>query len=201
MKSECDQRDLTVYCIRISDIRFVRGEDNPDIKAMKKLTKAFGPDFWKTTIIVLTFTNLLEALNEEWKILPPEGKAKEYVAKVRDWEIGIKEILVEDIQVPEKIARNIDIVPAGYKMLHLPGYPFWLSNLWFHCLSTISTPEKQAALILLSSERFKEKEQITQGDSIIQPEQQPIIIVIPRKSKMQQYVSIAMKTVLCRHVD
>ena len=76
MKAECTQRDLTVYCIRISDIRFVRGDNNRDIPAMKKLTKAFGPDFWKTTIIVLTFTNTLEAFNVEWEHLPPEEKAK-----------------------------------------------------------------------------------------------------------------------------
>ena len=57
--------------------------------------------------------------------------------KIQQWRERIREILTNDINVPDEIVRAIRIVPAGYyREPHLPGYKFWLSNLWFHCISS-----------------------------------------------------------------
>ncbi len=91
---------------------------------MKKFTKAFGPDFWKNTIIVLTFANTLEAFNIDWADLSPEEKEKWYQAKIQEWRDKIWEILLQDIQVPEDIVKAVKIVPAGHhKKPDLPSFP------------------------------------------------------------------------------
>ena len=176
LKGQCSERDLTIYCIRLLDIRFVCGESNPDVLAMRKLTEIFGNEFWCNTIIVLTFANILEALNFNWKRLSVESKAKAFTDKIQSWEVQIKEILARDIQVPEAIVNRIKIVPAGhYEEPHLPGRPYWLSTLWWYCLGTIPTPEKRAALVQLNAKRFRRKGDVTEDDFKKPPEQQPIV--------------------------
>ena len=177
LQEQCSKRDLTVYCIRLLDIRFVRGEDNPDVIAMKKLTEIFGNEFWSNAIIVLTFANILEALNFEWKRLLPDDKAKAFTAKIERWEKQIKEILIVDVQVPEAIIKSITIIPAGhYEEPHLPGRRHWLSTLWWYSLGTIAIPEKQAALVELNLKRFKREVDVTEEDFKKPPEEQPIIV-------------------------
>ena len=177
MKEKCSGRDLTVYCTRISDIRFVRGDDNPDVRAMAKLNRTFGVEFWKTTIIMLTFANTLEAFNVDWEDLSDADKAKAYKEKIQEWENQIKEVLIQDIEVPEEIANAVRVIPAGhYKKPHLPGYPYWLSALWFHCVATISTPEVQAALLKMNVNRFKGEKDVTKNDFKKTADQQPIVV-------------------------
>ena len=191
MKSKCSNRDLTVYCIRISDIRFVGGDDNSDVQAMKKLTNEFGPEFWMNTVIVLTFANILEALNVDWEFLQPEQKTKEFLAKIQDWERGIKDILIQDIKVPEEIAQNINIIPAGhYRKHHLPGHPYWLSSLWFHCINSIPTDEKQFAMFQLNAKRLRREEDVTEDDFQQLPEEQPIIVEENFASLYRHYLVI-----------
>ncbi len=64
IKLKCSQPDLTMYCIKITERRFVRGHENPDVVAMEKLTKEFGSKFWKNTIIVLTYANIPYMLDQ-----------------------------------------------------------------------------------------------------------------------------------------
>ena len=173
MKENCSNRDLTIYCIKISDMRLVSGSD--EVRAMKKLTEAFGHDFWKTTIIVLTFANVFELIHKEWKYLPKKDKPVVYKEKIQQWRGKIREILTKDINVPDEIVRAIRIVPAGhYRESHLPGYKFWLSKLLLHCIGTISTLEGQAALVKMNAERFKKEEDVTEEDFTKPIEQQPI---------------------------
>ena len=85
MKKKCTPRDLTMYCIKVADTRFVRGTDNTDVVAMKKLTKSFGVDFWKNAIVVLTFANTLEALHVRWKFLLSEERATAFQSVIQKW--------------------------------------------------------------------------------------------------------------------
>ena len=102
VKKKCIERDLTMYCIRISDIRFVQGDDNPDVRAMKALTETFGNEFWENTIIVLTFANTLEAFNLDWEDLEEDKKAQEFKKLIQEWVKGIKQVLTHDAKVPKK---------------------------------------------------------------------------------------------------
>ena len=47
--SECVERDLTLYCIDVRQARFLCGDENPDVVAMKTLRSEFGPQFWSNT--------------------------------------------------------------------------------------------------------------------------------------------------------
>ena len=96
MKKKCTPRDLTMYCIDVSAKRFVRGTDNPDVVAMKKLTQSFGVDFWKNAIVVLTFANTLEGLHVKWKFLPPEERATAFQSVIQKWKKQLQDILMHD---------------------------------------------------------------------------------------------------------
>lgn len=84
MKQKCKNIDLTMYCIKMIETRFVRGPENPDVVAIEKLTKHFGYDFWKSTIIVLTYANTLEAFNVEWDDYSKTEKAKAFKEKLKN---------------------------------------------------------------------------------------------------------------------
>ena len=149
MKEFCSDRDLTIYCCKMADTRLVSGND--EVRTMKQLTKAFGPEFWTTTLIVLTFANVTHMIDKDWDFLSEEERLRVFESRIELWKAVIRDVLTRDIGVPGEIVQAIGIVPAGYyRMPHLPGYKFWLSNLWVHCLCTIQTPEAQADLIKLS---------------------------------------------------
>ena len=184
MKDECTPRDLTIYCIKIADTRFVRGKDNPDVIAMKKLTKRkyFKVDFWKNTIIVLTFANALECFHMEWQGLQPEKKAEAFQSVIEEWRDQIKEILMRDAKVPKKIVDAIPVVPAGhYQMRDLPDQEYWLSALWLKCIEIIPSPESRAALIKINQERFKKIEDVDETDFQKEAEDQPIVCIGSKK--------------------
>ena len=177
MKEQCSKRDLTIYCIKMIETRFVQGEDNPDILAMKKLTKAFGTDFWNNTVIVLTFANLIEAVDYDIKYLPSEKKIEAIEGVIREWRNQIKKILIEDVKVPQEIVKGIMIVPTGhYREPHIPSCRYWQSNLWFHCVHAISSPEAKAALVKINFSRIKREDLINDEDFQRAPEEQPIVV-------------------------
>ena len=175
MKEKCSKRDLTIYCIKISDTRLVRGSD--EVRAMEQLTTTFGPEFWKSTIIVLTFANSTDAIDKDWDFLPEREKPQVFERKIKQWQEKIQAILINEIKVSEEIVRAIRIIPAGYyRKPHLPGYKFWLSNLWFHCVRTISNPEVKAALIKMNARRFKQEKDLIEEDFRKPIEEQPIVV-------------------------
>ena len=175
MKDQCAQRDLTLYCIRITEGRFLHGEQNPDVVAMKNLTKAFGGDFWRSTIIVLTFANTIEAFNLDWEDLPSKQKATAFQSKIDEWESQVRAILIQDVKLSRETAYGIQVTAAGhYRKPHLPNCEYWLSNLWFNCLGTIPSAEARAALIKINTKRFKT--QATSEDFRQSVERQPIVV-------------------------
>ena len=177
MKNKCTPRDLTMYCIKVAGTRFVRGTDNPDVVAMKKLTKSFGVDFWKNAIIVLTFANLLEGFHFKWKFLQPKERATAFQLVIQEWKEQIQEILIRDCKVPKKIVDAISVIPAGhYLERDLPDREYWLSALWFNCVDVIPTLEGKAALIKISQGRLKMKKDVKETEFMKQAENQPIIV-------------------------
>ncbi len=177
MKLKCSQIDLRMYCIKMIETRFVRGPENPDVLAMEKLTKVFGPNFWKNTIIVLTYANTLEAFNVEWEDLSKKDKAKAFEAKVKEWQDQIRLILTKDIKVPEEIVQNIRIVPAGHaRKPNLPGIDYWLTYLWFQCVWTMPTKGAQIAMVKINEKRMKNEDDVTKDDFKKSADQQPLVV-------------------------
>ena len=177
MKSKCSEVDLAMYCIKMIETRFVRGPENPDVLAMEKLTKVFGPNFWKKTIIVLTYANTLEAFNVEWEDLSKKDRAKAFKAKVKEWKDQIRLILTKDIKVPEEIVQNIRIVPAGHaRKPNLPGIDYWLTHLWFQCVWTMPTKGAQIAMVKINEKRMKSEDDVTKDDFKKSAGQQPLVV-------------------------
>ncbi len=153
---KCSQRDLTIYCVRITDGRYLCGKHNPDMLAMKTLTGTFGLEFWKSVIVVLTFANTLEAFNLDWEELSRNVKVKAFQKRIDEWKDQVREILIRDIKVPKQIVWAIRIVPAGhYRKPHLLNCEYWLSHLWFQCLATIPTAGGRAAFVKMNVDRFR----------------------------------------------
>lgn len=177
MKRKCSSRDLTVHCIKMNDTRFVRGDDNPDVIVMKKLTRSFGNDLWKNAVIVLTFANTIEDLKKaRWKGFTAEEKATEFKKLIREWREQIRDILIGDVKVPRHIVDTIRTVPAGYYLERsLPDRDYWLSTLWFTCFTAIQTGKGKIALFKINQERFKERREVNDKDFEQEIENQPIV--------------------------
>ena len=177
IKEKCIQRDLTMYCIKVADTRFVRGTDNPDVVAMKKLTESFENDFWENAIIMLTFANVLEAFHVEWSFLQPEQKSEAFQSVIQDWKEQVQVILMHDVGVPKDIVDEIPVIPAGHYLLRaLPDREYWLSDLWFVCINAIPRPEVKVALIKINQNRLKRKQEVKEEDFKKQAEDQPIVV-------------------------
>lgn len=177
MKEKCKNRDLTMYCIKMNETRFVRGRENPDMIAMEKLTNAFGHEFWKTTIIVLTYANTIEAFNVEWCDYSSKKKAEAFQGKIIEWKTQIREILLEDIKIPEVIVNDIRIVPAGHSRISsLPGINYWLTNLWFQCVWTMSSKGARLAMVKINEKRMKNEDEVSKDDFKKSSGEQPLVV-------------------------
>ncbi len=83
MVNECSGVDLKLLCIDMSQRRFILdADDNSDIKAMKKLTEAFGENFWENLMVVLTFANKIKLRKE----LTEQQQAENFVKRLKEWE-------------------------------------------------------------------------------------------------------------------
>ena len=49
----------------------------------------------------------------------------------------------------------------------LPGYQYWLSNMWFECIAAIPSPGARFALATISQGRMKKENDIQKDDSKI----------------------------------
>ena len=176
IEQQCSYRDLTIYCIRISDTRFVHTAENPDVVAMKKLTRAFGKSFWSSCIIALTYANTLTAMDLDWDTLSVAEQNRRFQGKISEWKEQVQDILVKDIGISRDMVKTITIAPVGhYRKPHLPGCDYWLSNFFFKCVVTISTPEVRRALVKINLSRFKREKEVKESDFGMSPEDQPIV--------------------------
>ena len=187
MQKKCSDVNLKLYCISMTNIRFPRKRsDNPDVEAMARLTKAFGSDFWKHAIVVLTFANTAELLNPPWQKMDAAGKKEKFQQKLGEWERLIRSILAEEIGVPRKIAELVVVTPAGHHDdPQLLDRDYWLSVLWFRCLQGIATPKGRAAIVRISARRIRRQDEVEPGDFKKPLKDQPLVVegTVPRSRK------------------
>lgn len=159
LEEKCKEVDLNLYCVKINGGIRVTEEE-----AMKKLSQAFGMDnFWKNTLIVLTFAN---------EVRPPRSSSTHPVdyfsQRMLQWKTALRRMLIEESHITKEVAENVPIVPAGYSdELSLPaaGYDDWLSKLWLQCLKRTRDIAKPVLLTinwkrLMLSDKVKEAEDI-----------------------------------------
>ena len=152
--------DLYIYCIRMSEIRFVK--DNEDIRAMHILNDTLGMGMWSNTIFVLSFANsVVEAGMDDLDLVDKE--LEEYFnKKLSSWTERLRGTLEHELLVPDDIAKGVRVVPAGYhaspRLMETSG-DYWLSKLWMAALYAAKS-EAQPALIKINKHRLRSAEDI-----------------------------------------
>ena len=171
MQQKCEKVDLVLYTIKMTDQRI----NVEDTDAMAKLTEAFGYDFWKKTMFVMTFAN--EIRSPEY----PEDKhenRKYFEERLQLWKDGLPAFVEQRSRIPINIGKHVPIVPAGYyKTRDLPGRKFWFSQFWKAVLDRMmeSSAEGASYMLQFSQDRLKHYNDITEEDFEKPIHEQPIL--------------------------
>ena len=169
MKEKCRDIDFILYCIDSSAKRSELGPRQRDFSAIQKFTNTFGYEFWENAVFILTRGNTLENNLRDIDVPDIERAFKE---RVNEWEGEIRGAL-KSTGIPEEIASNIPILPAGHvNRPNLPGYQFWLSGLWCTVVDHIKDSSK-LDLLALNEYRLTELSKVTPGSFNEDGSQQP----------------------------
>ncbi len=145
LKKMCDDVDLILYCIKMSESRFVRG--NPDAQAIAKLTRTLGVECWKKAILVLTHGNIAASITHTADI---------FSRQVKSWKGVLHNTLIHEAGVPVDIVTDIPVVPTGhYNVPRLPDGNYWLSIFWSECCKRFSTLEVRQAMSNITLPKLK----------------------------------------------
>lgn len=170
MVSKCTQLDLIMYTIRMDNERI----PDDDMKAMKTLTDAFGMEFWKRSMIVLTFANKVQDPSN------PENVVKNVVYfnyKLKKWTENLPHLFKTKLKMPDEIADSIPIIPAGYfNQRDLPGLNYWFTNFWMTALKRMKETGSNSHNYMLhySKDRFKQSIDASDEDFEKETHEQPI---------------------------
>ena len=165
MKTKSLGTNLILYCKRVNE-RLTKG----DKETIIKLTQAFGEEFWKYVVIVLTFSNHLcdgtdrtdppkptdDASDEEWNSYY-KRKFEHRLAKRKD---DFKHFLKTRTPVNHHIVDSMLFVPAGTyerspnnsKPFELPDREHWLRTMLETCCQKV-IDNKFATLEYISNNR------------------------------------------------
>ncbi len=186
MQKVCNDVDLFLYCIKMSETRFFEGCD--DATAMNRLTKALGDQLWVNGMIVLTFANDTVSMAEDRDENVTEYFQKKYMQMAK----GLRKFLQDVVKVPVEIAKNVPIVCAGHgKQPKLPSIApehleasvytdtHWLSFLWLKALRRTKL-SAQPAMIKINLHRIRNKKEYSieeMADTVSEIiEMQPIML-------------------------
>ena len=177
MKEKCSDVDIVICCIKL-ETRTKLGEEQADFTAISKLTETFGPEWWRYSLFVMTFGNMLESM---LKTTQPTVVEEEFNADIETWKQRIHQAL-SSAGVPENIVSQVPVEVAGhFKKPHLPGREYWFSTLWLTIADRIK-PKSQPAFVKINENRFRKSSEVSPSDfTSTQGHEQPIVIdrVIP----------------------
>ena len=179
MKETCQKLSMVLYCTKMVNTRL--GDD--DKKAMKKLTQAFGQEFWNHAVFVLTFANM--ELVDRWderdgpSLSDPASKPdketwhllmkKRFEGRIEIWKKELHQFLIDEVNVDPSIANGVPVIPTGDHVvtwnnptpLRLPDRDNWFQVLWETC----SFQVKEHSLFLkISSDRLTSGDDGDDGD-------------------------------------
>ena len=162
IKRNCTDVDLFIYCIRMSETRFVR--DNRDIRAMHILNDTLSMAMWRNAVFVLSFANDVVDTGEEDYELTGKELEDYFNTKLTDWTEKLRQTLEDELGIPDEIAQRVRVIPAGYyaspQLIKKSG-DFWLSKLWMGALYAASS-KAQPALIKINEQRLKTIDEVGQ---------------------------------------
>ena len=149
MREKCKELSLVLYCTKMINTHLT----DDDKHAMKKLTKAFGQNFWNYAVFVLTFANMEDCSRKDDRdkdIKEPDKNDKEgwhalmkrrFEGRLEAWKTDLQKSLIDEVHVNPKIAERIPVVPTGdhvgsYNNPNpkcLPDRDDWFNTLWTTC--------------------------------------------------------------------
>lgn len=181
MQERCKTLSLVLYCTKMTSPR-LKDEDK---NAIRKLTGAFGEEFWKFSVLVLTFANKEDVSrrderdedkepepdyddDEAWK----ELARRRFEGRLKKWQCNIYTFLIEEIGVNEEIVMKIPVIPTGdhrisrenREPLRLPDRENWFVEFWKTCCLRV----KETGLFLkINRHRFiaEEAEAKAEGEA------------------------------------
>ena len=170
-----DAVDLLIYCISMSEDRFIPG--GKDVVAMQKLTKVLGKEIWKQALFVLTFANTYIGEVEDQLDDDAEKVHKAFTERKAEWIKEIHSALEREVGIDAGIASKVRVVPAGHVNVPklTPNADYWLSSLWFEALFA-TRMEAQPALIKINAHRFNSSDEVDPHKFHAISAYQPIII-------------------------
>lgn len=194
MVKECSEVDLKLLCINMNQRRFIpSSEHNSDIKAMKKLTETFKKNkknFWKNSMIVLTFANKVKFRSGRDMTEQQQAEMGLFTRRLQIWEERIRNAIVI-AGASEEEAKRINIVPAGhYDNRRLPDREYWLSHLWFECLDAMPSPEAQGTFLSINIERIHLASEVSENVFYQPSHNQPIVIEDEKVTKIKETANI-----------
>ncbi len=178
MKAKCTDIDLCVFCVSISTTRFT--SDSKEVKALEKLTDAFGHSLWDHAVIALTYANELEMINDDMMLArhkeDKEELSKLFKYKIAEWVDKIKATLNDVVKVSPHCSEALPIIPTGFRdPSSLPDRDHWLSSFWFAALRAMHK-KAQPAMVMINYNRLvespecvsaKEEEKFLEDQSLI----------------------------------
>ena len=178
MKAKCTDIDLCVFCVSISTTRFT--SDSKEVKALEKLTDAFGRGLWDHAVIALTYANELEMINDDMRLARRKGDKEElsklFKYKIAEWVDKIKATLNNVVKVSPHCSEALPIIPTGFRdPSSLPDRDHWLSSFWFAALRAMHK-KAQPAMVMINYNRLvespecvsaKEEEKFLEDQSLI----------------------------------
>lgn len=167
--------DLMIYCSRMDVHRFTPDDE----MAIRTLTRVFGKEIRKKTVIALTFANKIED--------PDEGDEEAYFKdEHRLWKEAIDLFLRTELRLESLVLGAISVVPAGnYKKLRLPTSENWLSELWISCFLAMDAPEA-LQLFLINQHRL-----IFSGSTVLPAESANQGAVVADASEIPQMIPLS----------
>ena len=171
LKSECKEVSLILYCTNMKEFR----DTKDDKVAIRKLHQAFGSNFWKRVVFVLTFANEENCGRKDSRDasvdprkLPDRGDKEEWRKLKRERFINRVSLCKHEINHFVKDCLGIDekfeVVPAGcYQQdqdsyddpMKLPDRDNWLHDLLQISMEHIKTKHKFSKLRLDNSKLCK----------------------------------------------
>ena len=171
MVNKCKELDLVLYTMRMDDKRI--SED--DKRAMMQITSGFGVDFWKKTMIVLTFANTIKDPRIDPGLVDRKKDEDFLNTELQTWQNDLPKVLLK-LNISSDIVDRIPIVPAGYyKVRDLPGRQYWFGQFWMSALNRMKESGPNSHLLLhFSKDRFKRTQESTAEDFEKEIHEQPI---------------------------
>lgn len=151
VKDQCKNIDLYLFCIDMSQTRFLPG--NTVSEMIKEINKTVGSSIWKKTLIILVQANVVIIKNRQ-KLSTLKEEKLAFAHCLKQWSTLIRK------ELKEFWDEGLHIIPVGFyntPKLFDDDDNYWLSIFWMESLKRVPSKESRISLVKVNMHRLKEK--------------------------------------------